>query len=78
MSLKKGDFVKVTWLDPQTNAGWIEERCDLEPVVTIGFFIEESDTTLWLASTYHNGTENYADEMIFPKGCIVLKEKLLT
>lgn len=72
----KGELIRVVWLDPQTNAGWIEEETHLESVITVGFFIKESDTTLWMASTYHKGTEQYADEMIFPKGCILSKEKL--
>ena len=71
--MTKGDMVKVTWLDPQTNAGWIDEEGYLEPVETIGFFLSEGDTTLRLASTFHKGTKEYADEMLFPKGCIIAR-----
>lgn len=66
-----GQKVEVIWLDPQTNAGWIEEKTYLEEVKTIGYFIGEDDTHLWLASTYHKGTKAHADELVFPKGCIV-------
>ena len=71
-----GQKVEVTWLDPQTNAGWIEEAGELEPVKTIGYFIGEDDTTLRLATTYHKGTKQYADELLFPKGCILLREPI--
>jgi hypothetical protein len=69
--MKKGDIVKVVWLDPQTNAGWIEERGHLEPVTTVGFFLDNANGTLRLADTYHSGTEEYADELLFPSGCVL-------
>ena len=72
----KGDKIEVVWLDPQTNAGWIEEKTYLEPVTTVGYYLEEDDTTLWLSSTYHKGTKEYADELVFPKGCILSRVKV--
>jgi len=70
--MKPGDKCIVVWVDPQTSPGWFEtEEMDrLEPIETIGFFVREDNTTLWLATT-HYGTEEFCDQLIFPKGCIV-------
>lgn len=69
---KKGDIIYVVWLDPETDGGWIDDHLpELEPVVTVGIFLKESDTTLWMSSTFHGGTEDFADRMTFPKGCIL-------
>lgn len=71
--MKRGCMMKVVWVDPTTSGGWFEldELESLEPVETIGFFVAENNTTLWLATTYHTGTELFCDQLIFPKGCIV-------
>ena len=78
LKLKKGDIVLVEWLDPQTNPGWITEYEKLSPVQTVGIFMGEDTTTLWLGSSYHKGHDAFCDELIFPKRCItnlkVIKE----
>ena len=75
---KKGDLVKVKWLDPTTSAGWFdsEELEHLDVVETTGYFIHENECTLWLATTWHEGNKEFADQLIFPKGCILHVETI--
>lgn len=74
----KGDIVRIKWQDPTTSAGWFDsDKCEeLDVVETIGVFIKENEKTIWFASTYHKGTEEFADQLIFPKGCILHIEVL--
>ena len=72
--MKKGDIILVEWFDPQTTAGWITENAELWPVQTVGIFIKESDTTLWLGSSYHEEHKMFCDELIYKKNCITKLE----
>ena len=77
-SRKKGDIVMIQWQDPETDAGWFEAD-DLPPldiVVSCGIFIKEDEKTLWVASSYHEGTKEFADKMTYPKGCILHVETI--
>ena len=75
---KKGDIVTIKWQDPETDSGWFdgEDLPELEIVTTIGIYLKENETTLWIASTYHKGTGDFADRMTFPKGCILHVETI--
>lgn len=69
---KSGDLVKITWIDPQTESGWFDEPTyNLEHVVTVGYYVGIKDNILCCATTYHKGTEAFADEMLFPCGCVI-------
>lgn len=76
MCMKKGDIVKILWKDPETDSGWFEvgDLPELPLVVSCGIFIAENEETLWVASSYHAGTEAFADRMTYPKGCITSVE----
>ena len=75
---KKGDEIRVTWQDPQTEAGWFEseEFPPLGNVVTSGIFLKEDENFLWMATTFHFGTGDYADRLTFPKSIIMGIKKL--
>lgn len=75
---KKGDIVKILWQDPETDPGWFEdgEYPELPVVMSVGIFIHENERTLWVASTYHEGTKEFADRMVYPKGCILHVETI--
>jgi len=68
---KVGDICKIMWVDPETDAGWVDELKELEVVTTVGIFLKENERTLWFSSTYHAGTKESADILTFPKGCIL-------
>ena len=70
---KKGDIVKIFWIDPETDGGWFEanDLPELEVVTSVGIFIAENEKTLWVASSYHEGTKEFADRMTYPKGVIL-------
>lgn len=68
---KKGDICTIKWQDPETNAGWSDELLELEVVTSVGIFLKENERTLWFSSTYHAGTKESADIMVYPKGCIL-------
>jgi len=70
---KKGDMVKIVWIDPETDGGWFaaDELPELEPVTSVGIYIHENERTLWVASSYHAGTKEFADRMVYPKGVIL-------
>ena len=76
---KKGDAVLIKWVDPTTSAGWfeLEDLEHLDIVGTVGYFVKEDENTLWCATTYHSGTKSFADQLIFPKGCILHVETIL-
>lgn len=69
----KGDIVRIYWQDPETDSGWFEndDLPELEVVTSVGIFIKEDEKTLWVASTYHEGTKEFADRMTYPKGVIL-------
>lgn len=75
---KRGEIVRIKWQDPETDSGWFEadDFPELDIAETVGIFLKETDTTLWLASTYHDGTKQFADRMAFPKGCILNVETI--
>ena len=70
---KRGDIIKILWQDPETDSGWFEsdDLPELEIVTSVGIFIKENERTLWAASTYHEGTKEFADKFTYPKGCIL-------
>ena len=70
---KKGDIVKILWQDPETDGGWFEasDLPELPVVRSVGIFIAENEKTLWVASSYHEGTKEFADRMTYPKGCVL-------
>ena len=75
---EKGDEIRVTWKDPETDSGWFDEEDmpELEEVFTSGIFLKEDEEHLWMASTYHKGTGCFADRMTFPKSIILDIKKL--
>jgi len=77
-SRRKGDIVRIKWQDPETDSGWFEgnDLPELDIVTSVGIFIAENETTLWVASTYHEGTQGFADRMVYPKGCILHVETI--
>jgi len=70
---KVGDICKIMWQDPTTSAGWFTDSGyeELDVVCTIGVYLKENEKTIWFATTYHEGTKEFADQLIFPKGCIL-------
>lgn len=70
---KKGDICLIKWQDPTTSAGWFDsdELEHLDVVETVGCFVKENENTIWLATTWHVGNKEFADQLIFPKGCIL-------
>jgi len=77
-SRKKGDIVTIKWVDPETDSGWFEgdDLPELDIVTSVGIFIAENEKTLWVASSYHEGTKSFADRMTYPKGCILHVETI--
>lgn len=71
--MKRGDIVKILWQDPETDGGWFEadDLPELPVVTSIGIFISENEKTLWVASSYHAGTKEFADRMTYPRGVIL-------
>jgi len=77
-NITPGDLVKVIWVDPETSSGWFEEPSyKLENVVTIGYYVGIKNNMLCCATTYHKGTEAFADEMQFPCGCVLAVVRLM-
>lgn len=72
-SRRQGDIVRIKWQDPETDGGWFDgdDLPELPIVTSVGIYISENDTTLWVASSYHEGTKEFADRMTYPKGCIL-------
>lgn len=70
---KRGDIVMIKWQDPETEGGWFDtdDLPELDVVTSVGIYIEENENTLWVASSYHDGTKAFADRMVYPKGCIL-------
>lgn len=77
---KKGDIVRILWQDPETDSGWFEsdDLPHLDIVESCGIYIHEDEKTLWVASTYHEGTKDFADRMTYPKGVILHVEVIYT
>ena len=75
---KRGDVCIIKWQDPETDGGWFseDETPELEIVTSVGIFIKEDEKTLWFASSYHEGTNGFADRMTYPKGCILHVETI--
>lgn len=74
---EKGDICRIAWQDPETDSGWFEDEMpDLDVVISVGIYLGENDTTIWFASTYHRGTQAFADRMTYPKGCILHVETI--
>ena len=70
---KRGDIVKIKWVDPETDGGWFDgdDLPELPVVTSVGIYISENERTLWVASSYHAGTQEFADRMTYPKGCLL-------
>ena len=77
-SRRQGDIVRIKWQDPETDGGWFDgdDLPELPIVTSVGIYISENDTTLWVASSYHEGTKEFADRMTYPKGVILHIEVL--
>lgn len=70
---KRGDIVLIKWQDPETASGWFDgdDLPNLEIVTSVGIYLTEDDKTLWVSSSYHDGTKEFADRMTYPKGVIL-------
>lgn len=67
-------LVEVTWVDPQTRAGWHEddECVEFTPIKTFGLYVrkDKSKDCLTIAASYEPEDNKWTDKMDFPLGCV--------
>ena len=65
-------IVKVTWIDPTIDAGWVENdhESPLNHLVTYGILISKTKKQICVAGTYDPSDKKYADRTRFPTGCV--------
>ena len=82
MPYKKNQRLEIEWLDVHTNATWLSEAeaRSVPPEVyckTIGYFLQEDDTFIWLSSMVSTRQrKGERDRIIIPKGMITKTRKL--
>lgn len=80
MKAYRYDLVEILWADAATEMGW-EEDAGLEDgdeiATTVGFHVKDTDTHIWIASTYDPNHTNARIKI--PKGMVrkqtILKKK---
>jgi len=70
-SSKKGMLVEVRWRDVIHDSSW-DTAASIEcPIITtVGYYADESDTTLKIGSTMNSDGE-ISGICAFPKGCVM-------
>jgi hypothetical protein len=66
-------IVEVSWVDPTTEAGWIEDDNHTQPLPTLksyGILVSKSKKLVVLAGSYDPDQKKYADRFKWPTGCV--------
>ena len=77
MKPKHGDLVKVMWIDPRSDASWIEKNDeDLTPALctNVGYFNYIKEGNLYLYASYHD--DSIGDRIVIPYRLVKEMKKL--
>jgi len=70
-SSKKGQTVEVRWIDVIHDSSWdTADSIECPIITTVGYFVNESDTTLKIGSTMSSDGE-ISGICAFPLGCVM-------
>ena len=69
---------QVEWDDSECTYGWNgkSEKCEVSPIISIGWVVDESDTAITMAAHVDLKNENYHSAMTIPK-CAIVRRVLM-
>ena len=68
---KRGQALMISWHDICTRDDWADQVESKPPVCnTLGWFLQQDDVTITLASTV-SGDVGWFAQVVIPKGCII-------
>ena len=69
-------IVKVEWKDTCTLNGWDSEPLETSPILSVGWIVRKTRSTVELAGMKHKDTIDYNCRQAIPRGCIISIKEL--